>query len=85
MQVWKHEQKLKYAYTFLAVCVLSIVTYIAGPPEWHWIFGRIALGILLFAVSIYVVSLRSRLQDAKVAKKVAWTKYQNASEKMPLS
>ena len=85
MQVWKHEQKLKYAYTFLAVCVLSIVVYIAGPAQWHWIFGRAALAIVLFALTIYVFSLRSRLQDARVAKKIAWTKYQNASEKAPLA
>ena len=81
MQVWKHEQKLKYAYTFLAVCVLSVIAYIVGPSEWHWIFGRAALGIVLLAISVYVISLRSRLQDARVARKIAWTKYQNASEK----
>ena len=85
MQVWKHEQKLKYAYIFLAVCVLSIIAYIAGPPGWHRIFGRSALGVLLVAISIYVISLRGRLQDAQVAKKIAWTKYQSASEKAPLA
>lgn len=85
MQVWRQEQKLRYAYTFLAVCVLATVVYIAGPQSWHLIFGRTAWAVLLIAISIYVVTLRRGLRDARTAKDTAWSKCQKAADKIPMA